>query len=132
MRQSHLVFPLLFIAGWAGLVILLTTSPGWNPIIRRVTRLTHGYAPAEALGHLLLFGILGLLVYAMLRRWWSYHVALPVMVLGTLFLGTLTEGLQYFTPGRAATLSDLLANWLGVFMAATVMSYLRRPQKRKT
>lgn len=61
--------------------------------------------------------------------WRALHVfrrtqtALLIAMLVALILGTMPEFSQGYVAYRAMTLSDLLANWLGVFIVGFAVSY---------
>jgi VanZ family protein len=46
-------------------------------------------------------------------------------MMAALLLGTTTELFQWFVTDRTASLSDLLANWLGVFISGFMVSFAR-------
>lgn len=46
------------------------------------------------------------------------------MLFSPLLLGTSTELFQWFVAGRTSSLADLLANWLGVFVAGVAADHL--------
>lgn len=108
---------------WGAVVLLLTTLPGDVPLMRTIFDYLQHIRFGDVIGHVALFALLTGLVWAALAVWMRGHVALlPAMIL-TWAAGTVTEAYQYFLFTRNADISDLLANWLGVFIVGFVISY---------
>ena len=78
----------------------------------------------DALGHTGLFGVLTFTVYMVLAIWLKREWALPLAMGVVLALGGLTELSQFGVLHRAPSVSDLLANSLGVFVVGFAISYL--------
>ena len=88
------------------------TPVGW------VSRLFGGTELTDAAGHVILISILVWLWYQTLRKSVRPTWALATVVAIGLGLGVVTELIQTFIPSRGASLLDLLANTLGVGLAA--------------
>lgn len=114
-------------AGFAvGVTVLLTTLPRTFPGIRTIARLLDGSDVNDAIGHALLFGLLTLAVYGALRLRLRFAFAFWLSLGLVLALSTATEWAQRFSAGRTVSLSDLLANWVGVLAVGTVISFCSR------
>lgn len=111
---------------WATVVILFTTLPQPFPVVRTLARWLGGNDVGDAIGHASLFGSLTLLVYWTLRLRLRFAIAFWLAVGSVLALSTATEFSQQFTDGRTLSLSDLLANWVGVLAIATLISFRAR------
>lgn len=115
---------------WAAVVLALTTMPDGVLPVRALTRLIGGTELATVAGHAGLFALLTLLLWLALRGWFGEHQASLLALVGALLAGTATELFQWFVDGRNATLTDLLANWLGAFVTVFISNQvmlLRRP-----
>lgn len=95
------------------------------PLIRTIAQLLGGGDVGDAIGHAFLFGSLTLLVYRVLRLRLSFALAFWGAVALVIALGTTTEFLQRFSAERTVSLSDLLANFVGVLGVATLISFFR-------
>jgi FtsH-binding integral membrane protein len=115
---------LILLAFGAG-VVFLTTVSGRFILLRLYQRVVGETAVGDAILHGTLFALLTALGYWALRRRLSFGRAFILAVVVGLILSAITEFSQSGTPGRTMTLSDLLANWLGVFVTATLVSYRR-------
>jgi hypothetical protein len=113
--------PLLLL--WASVVILFTTLPHPLPLIRAFARMLGGNDVGDAIGHASLFGSLTLLLYWALRLRLRFTLAFWLAVVIVLTLSTATELSQHFSPERTVSLSDLLANWVGILAIATLVSF---------
>ena len=113
----------LSMTAWAILVLLLTTLPGDSPLVRRLTWLIGDTELSGVIGHMSLFLLLTSLVWVALRQGFRSRSALLLAMALTLLLGTSTELFQWFVAGRTSSLADLLANWLGVFVAGFVVDH---------
>jgi hypothetical protein len=109
---------------WLSLALALTMLPKSVPLIDYVTDSFFGTTIGATIGHAGLFGMLGLLLYFVLQNRLSKSSALMVAVLVALVLGTGTEVYQVVLADRDAALTDLLANWLGVFVVGFAVSYM--------
>jgi VanZ family protein len=77
------------------------------------------------LGHGALFAILTAVSYMALTGFLPRLYALLAAITLALTAGTLTELSQILLVDRDASLSDLLANWLGVFVVAFSIAFVR-------
>ncbi|MDZ4764081.1 MAG: VanZ family protein [Chloroflexota bacterium] len=121
----------LLLTTCAVIVVALTTLPRQTFVMQLVERMPHGGAMGDAVGHASLFASLTAVAYLALRhptgRWRaSFSVAFWIALCAGLAVGLITELSQANAPGRTVSLSDALANWLGVFVMATLISYRRR------
>jgi hypothetical protein len=107
---------LFLMLGWAALAVFVTTQPGSTPLVQFLNRTLAQSSLGGAIGHGGLFAMLTGISYLGWRGWCSRPLALGLAMLGALLAGTGTEFYQFMVDGRNATLIDLLANWLGVFM----------------
>ena len=110
---------------WGLFVLLLTTLPGYVPPVNVLSSLFGGTELTGVIGHLGLFSLLTALAWLALCQWFAMRQALLVAMMLALLLGTTTELFQWFVADRFSTLSDLLANWLGVFVSAFLVSFAR-------
>ncbi len=114
-------------------VILLTTLPQKVGLIRAIHDALPGSSYGDLIGHMALFGGLAALIYAVVGagRGVRLMTALWIAVGMTIGIGTITEWAQQFSAGRSADRADLMANLLGVFIAATlILSAQRRGKSR--
>jgi VanZ family protein len=126
MKRSSPLPRWLILLLWGIAVILLTTLPKTFPGIRAITRLLGGNDVNDAIVHSLLFASLTLVVYWALRPRLRFALAFWLAVGLVLTLSTATEFMQRYAAGRTVSLSDLLANWVGVLVVATVVSFRSR------
>ena len=110
---------------WGTFVILMTTLPGWFPIVFIPANIIGRTSVMSTIGHGVLFGILTLLMWHTLNQWYESPIALGISMLVTLSLGTSTETFQWFVSTRNASIDDLLANYLGVFVIGFGVSYIQ-------
>lgn len=113
----------LVMLAWALFAVTLTTQSDDVPVVHLVIGLIGKTELGATAGHAGLFGLLALVIYAALAARLPGRLALPPAVGLALALGTITEFYQTLVAGRTASLSDLLANWLGVFVVAFVIAY---------
>jgi Flp pilus assembly pilin Flp len=114
------------------LALILTTQPGANPLVRGFKSLFTASVWRGVVGHTgLMFGLTLAIFFGLtMRLHWRF--ALLLTIGSVLVIGTLTEMYQNGVVGRDYSLADLLSNWLGVFMAATLILLIiawRLPQK---
>lgn len=108
---------------WALFVVIMTTQTDSVPLVHAMIAIFGRTEFGATVGHAGLFGLLTLAGYAALaRRMPRRHALLMAMGLA-LTLGTATEFYQQVVDGRSSSLSDLLANWLGVFVAGFAVMY---------
>jgi hypothetical protein len=100
---------------WTVLILMLTLLPGEKgSIVGRTSAFFGGTDLSDAMGHVVLFGVLSLLSYRAARIGLSPRAALLLTLAVALALGAVSELLQIYVPERGATLIDIAANWLGV------------------
>jgi len=121
--MNHIPIRLLTLLAWAGLALALTMLPNSVPFVGRVSRTLGGTAAGAAFGHAGLFGMLALMLYLALRMQLSQAWALLLAVVFSLLLATGTEFYQVLLADRDASLVDLLANYLGIFLVGFCVSY---------
>lgn len=113
---------------WTGMTVFLMLSPGEESAAEDLSRFFGGTDVTDALGHILLFGVLtALWRWALLNRL-PLQQTLGVAVAVGLALGTTTELAQFCVPHRGVVLIDLLANWIGSL--AVVLALRLLPSKR--
>ncbi|HMM27971.1 MAG TPA: VanZ family protein [Aggregatilineaceae bacterium] len=113
----------LAVLGWLALVGFLMLAPGEGSLVEDTSRAFGGTDLTDALGHVVLFGVLA----ALLAHALSFHLppdrALWLAAAVAITVGTALELAQLLAIERGASLLDLAANWLGPLAAAT---WLRR------
>ena len=67
------------------------------------------------LAHLTEFTILGGVLYTILRRYITYGTVIKTIGLG-MFIASLDEFIQLFSPGRSSQISDVLIDTVGVII----------------
>lgn len=108
---------------WALFVVTLTTQTDSVPVVHLMVALIGRTELGATIGHASLFGLLTVIGYAALSLKLPHRYALLLAMGLALTLGTATEFYQQVVDGRSSSLSDLLANWLGVFVAGFVVMY---------
>lgn len=119
----------VFVLAWAFFVVFMTLAPNGTPLVVALRTFIGGTALSDAAGHAGLFALLSAGVYVAARRWLPWRLALVCAVTAALFLGTATELGQALAVNRTASLVDLLANWLGVFVVGTGVGLLPHPDR---
>jgi VanZ family protein len=114
---------------WTLIVLALTTLPGDTAVVDNTSKAFGGTDVSDAIGHVVLAGILTLLYYAVAVLHRKPRPALYIAVAGALVLTTSTEFAQLFIPHRGASLLDLSANWLGVCSFLLWMRYTHFPRR---
>jgi VanZ family protein len=115
---------LIVLLAWGALAIILTTQSDRLPLVHLMTTTIGSTEFGDAFGHAGLFGVLTFVVYMVLALRLKREWALPLAMLSVLSLGGLTELSQFGVFQRSPSISDLLANSLGVFVVGFSMSYL--------
>lgn len=110
---------------WGGFVVLLTTLPGWIPLVYIPAQFVGNTVFSSLIGHAFLFGTLTLLMWHTLNQWLEAPIALGVTMFFSLSLGTSTEIFQWFVSTRNASIDDLFANYLGAFVVGFGISYIQ-------
>jgi VanZ family protein len=119
----------LMLVVWGVLALALTMLPNTVPFVGRVSRLIGSTPFGGAVGHAGLFGMLTLMLYLALRIRFSSVWALLLAVVAALLVSTGTEIYQVVLADRDASLVDMLANWLGVFVVGFCLSILAHSDK---
>ncbi len=123
-RMAHsAVVAWLAVLVWLALMGFLMLAPGEGTPVEDISRAFGGTDVTDALGHVVLFGVL----IALLAHALGFHVA-PGRALGlaagsAFVLGAVLELTQLAAVARGATPLDLMANWFGVLVGA---AWLRR------
>jgi len=123
-RFGFVPLRLLVLVLWGTLALILTTQSDRLPLVHLMTSTIGSTELGDGFGHAGLFGVLTFAMYMVmairLKREWALLLAMFVV----LSLGGLTELSQFGVLHRAPSISDLLANSLGVFVVGFMMSYL--------
>ena len=72
------------------------------------------------LAHLTEFTILGGVLYTILRRYITYGTVIKTIGLG-MFIASLDEFIQLFSPGRSSQISDVLIDTVGVIIGILIV-----------
>ncbi len=123
-RFGFVPLRLLVLLAWGVLAIILTTQSDRLPLVHLMTSTIGNTELGDAIGHAGLFGVLTFTVYMVLAIRIKREWALPLTMAIVLILGGLTELSQFGVFDRAPSVSDLLANSLGVFVVGFAVSYL--------
>ncbi len=116
-RFEHPVVRWLVTFAWTALVIALMVTPGDEPLVTGLSDAFGDTDLTDAAGHVVLCAVLTILwQWALIAHIPPSH-ALRIALGVALALGTSVELLQMFVPNRGVSLLDLLANWLGGFIA---------------
>ncbi len=124
LRFGYLPLRLLVLTAWGILAIILTTQSDRVPIVHLMTSTIGNSEIGDALGHAGLFGVLTFALYTALATRLKRECSLLLAMGSVLLLGGITELSQFGVLGRAPSVSDLLANSLGVFVVGFVLSFL--------
>jgi hypothetical protein len=108
---------------WGLFALVLTTQTDQVPVVKLVGSTIGSTEVGATIGHAGLFGVLTLLCYLALAIFMQRHSALLLALVGVLLLATTTELFQTVVSGRSSSLSDLLANWLGIFIVSFAIAY---------
>src|SRR4051794_31527365 len=103
---------------WTILVLML--------MLRSDVRTPDNIPGIDKVGHFFLFTVLAFFWYRWLLLHFNNAQSLAITIVTILLMGTCTELLQYYVPGRYVSAGDLLANWLGTTAGAGFM-YWRKP-----
>ncbi|MCC6893743.1 MAG: VanZ family protein [Anaerolineae bacterium] len=131
LRYGFTPIRLLILLVWGVLAIVLTTQSDRVPLVRLMTRTIGSTDVGDAVGHAGLFGVLTFAIYMVLASKLKREWALPFAMLVTLVLGLVTELAQMGVISRVASLSDLLANALGIFVVGFTVSYWSMLRSRR-
>ena len=106
-------------AAWALVIFVLSSIPGASfPASKLLSY--------DKLLHAGVYAVLGAFCLMAIPRWWSQKTSVLVVVAGTMatLYGFTDEFHQLFVPGRSADLRDVLADCVGGFAGATMMSLM--------
>jgi hypothetical protein len=106
---------------WLIFALMITTQTDRVPVVHLMVATIGSTDIGDAIGHAGLFGTLAFVCYAALAFWLPRRRALSLAMLLALAAGTATELYQLDVVGRSASLSDLMANWLGIFIVGFAM-----------
>lgn len=124
LRSTFTPLRLLVLGAWGVFALILTTQSDRVPLVHLMTRTIGSTDAGDAVGHAGLFGVLTFALYMVMAIKLKREWALPLAMGSALLLGLVTELAQIGVINRVASLSDLLANALGIFMVGFAMSYL--------
>lgn len=124
-RHAHtwLSLGMLF---WLAIVLALTMLPGRGLIMQKIALFFGRSDLHGAIGHSALMGSLVLVLFVGLSRYIKAKYVLFLTVILVFAIGTSTEIYQSGVYGRASTLLDLQANWVGTFATAYLISLLMK------
>lgn len=108
---------------WAAFLVFQSGSPSVGGFLSRI--LAQLPAGADKVGHAGAYAVLGALLTLATGRVWV------AVLLATLF-GVSDEIHQYFVPGRAADVLDVVADGVGALLGALVVAFLSRLVGRRT
>jgi hypothetical protein len=108
---------------WGIFALVLTTQSDRVPLVHLMTATIGSTDIGDSIGHAGLFGMLAAIVYLVLSLRLTTQPAILLAMVLALFIGTSTELYQLFVTDRATSLSDILSNWLGVFIAGFIISF---------
>lgn len=105
---------------WASFIIS-------NSFFQPKLELRHG---SDKLAHIILYLPMGFTLYnSLLPKYFGIRNLLLSALTGGLFLGSIDEFIQGYTPGRESSIGDILADTIGTLLGAIIK--LRLPQKQK-
>jgi hypothetical protein len=108
---------------WGVFALILTTQSDRVPLVHLMTSTIGSTDLGATVGHAGLFAALTGIAYVAFALRLPGRRALMLAMALALLAGTGTELFQMFVADRAASLSDLLANWLGVFVTGFIIAY---------
>ena len=117
------LFRIVVLAIWVFFALVLTTQTDHVPVVHLMASTIGSTDLGDALGHAGLFGMLAGVGYVTLATRLTPPRALLLAMIFALVVGTSTELFQIMVAGRSSSLSDMLANWLGVFVVGFVACY---------
>ncbi|MEO8607056.1 MAG: VanZ family protein [Chloroflexota bacterium] len=115
---------LIMLLVWGIFALILTTQSDRVPLVHLMTSTIGSTDFGDSMGHAGLFGMLAVVAYFALSLRLPLHRSLLLAMSLALMIGTSTELFQLFVADRATSLSDMLANWLGVFVVGFAISFL--------
>ncbi len=112
---------LMVVLVWGVFALILTTQSDRVPLVHLMTTTIGSTEFGDAFGHAGLFATLCLLLVVALSWRLPPYRALIVAMTIALAAGTSTELYQFLVADRGPSLSDLMANYLGIFVVAFVV-----------
>ncbi len=131
-RLGFVPLRLIVLVVWGVFAIILTTQSDRLPLVHLMTSTIGSTEAGDAVGHAGLFGVLTSTVYVVLSIRLKREWALLLAMCSALVLGAVTEISQFGVWHRAPSISDLLANALGVFVVGFLVSYASILRSRYT
>lgn len=107
---------------WGIFALGLTTQTDQVPVVGLMVSTIGSTEWGATVGHAGLFGALTAFGYVALKMRLSHRRALLLAMILVLLIATSTELFQTAVSGRSSSLSDLLANWLGIFIVGFFVS----------
>lgn len=111
---------LLIVAVMTLFTVYIMAMPGGTPAVDELSELLGGTRYTDAVGHGLGFAAVAAVWYWMLSALLPARAALIATCAVVLMLGALTEFGQFVVPDRGVSKLDLLANWSGALLGATL------------
>ena len=117
--------PIVLLVGWLGLILAVSSrSPDELPSA------APGGLPVDVVGHLVLYGVLGVFTAWSVRRMvpkWGWSVAcVPVAGAFAFLWGSFDEWYQSFFPGRDSSWGDVGLDTIGGFAGGVLLFSLQR------
>jgi VanZ family protein len=104
---------------WTAFTVFLALAPSDDTsFVTRLSQASGGTEITDAVGHVMLFGLLTVLWYLPLARRYNHRRVLLWSIVLALTIGIVTELTQSFVPDRGTSVLDLAANSVGVALAA--------------
>ncbi len=120
----------LLVAGWTVLTVALMLMPASEgSVAKNLSLFAGGSEVTDAIGHVILYGVLTGLWYWALRVHTIHAWAGALAVALTVGIGT--ELLQVFIPDRGASVLDLAANTIGPLLAVPFVRKSSRFKRAK-
>jgi VanZ family protein len=106
-------------AAWALVIFVLSSIPGTAFPASKL----FSY---DKLLHAGVYAVLGAFCFMAVPRWWSQKTSVLVVIAGAMatLYGFTDEFHQLFVPGRSSDLRDVLADCVGGFAGAAMMSFM--------
>jgi hypothetical protein len=124
IRIELRVLRLIILLVWIVFALILTTQSDRVPLVHLMTSTIGSTDFGDSIGHAGLFGMLAGVAYLALSLHLTPRRALLLAMSLALVAGTSTELFQFLVADRATSLSDMLANWLGVFVVGFTISFV--------
>ena len=108
---------------WGLFALVLTTQSDHVPLVHLMTSTIGSSEIGATVGHAVLFGMFAWVLDLSLAIWLPRSVALILAMLAVGLLGPLTEWLQAGLFGRTPSVTDLLADWLGILIVGFALTF---------